>query len=291
MPDYSPYYLYRMDDSNTFSGSQTGPAPSTVTATDYNLTAGETFTVGTTTYTFRGTATAGALSGFYATAGTRTYFFSSVRASDTGYTATLHSGTNYLLCFYPGTLIRTPEGDVAVETLKVGDLVLTYEGKAMPVRWIGRQTVSTVFADPVRTLPIRITAGALEENQPIRDLLVSPGHALLVDNVLIQAGALVNGTTIRREQDVPTVFTYYHVELADHSLILAEGVPAETFVDNVDREAFDNWEEHLALYPDGCRVTELPLPRAQSHRQMPTKTRERLAARSAYLMNAAAAAA
>jgi hypothetical protein len=230
------------------------------------------------------------LNGFYATRGGIRYFFTSVRASDSGYNTALHSGTDYNLCFYPGTLIRTPDGDVAVETLQIGDLVLTHDGKAMPVRWIGRQIVATLFADPLHSLPIRIAAGALGENQPVRDLLVSPSHALLVDEVLIQAGALVNGSTIRREQDLPDIFIYYHVELADHSLVLAEGVPAETFIDNVERAAFDNWEEHLALYPEGCSITELPLPRAKAHRQVPTATRERLAARSAYLTNPAVAA-
>ncbi len=183
-------------------------------------------------------------------------------------------------CFMPGTLIRTPDGERAVESLAIGDLVLTAEGEAKPVLWIGRQTVSRVFADPLRVLPIRIIAGALDENLPVRDLLVSPDHALLVDGVLIQAGALVNGTTIRREEDVPTVYTYYHVELADHALLLAEGVPAETFVDAVDRMGFDNWDEHLALYPQGLAVEELPLPRAKSHRQVPMAIRGRLAGRT-----------
>ena len=101
--------------------------------------------------------------------------------------------------------------------------------------------------------------------------------------MLIQAGALVNGTTIRRETAGPERFTYYHVELADHALILAEGAPAETFIDNVDRLAFDNWEEHEALYPDGKEMAELELPRAKSHRQVPMATRARLARRAAHL--------
>ena len=129
--------------------------------------------------------------------------------------------------------------------------MLTVEGEAKPVAWLGRQTVSRRFADPLRVMPIRIMAGALGDNVPLRDLRLSPDHALLVDGVLIQAGALVNGTSIIRESGGPERFTYYHVGLADHALILAEGAPAETFIDNVDRLAFDNWEEHLALYPEG----------------------------------------
>jgi hypothetical protein len=122
---------------------------------------------------------------------------------------------------------------VAVETLAIGDLLLTGDGRVAPVLWIGRQTVATRFADPLRTLPIRVKAGALRDSLPARDLLVSPGHAPFVGTILIHAGALVNGTTITRESDVPEKFTYYHIELEDHALILAEKVPAETFVDNV----------------------------------------------------------
>jgi hypothetical protein len=172
-------------------------------------------------------------------------------------------------CFCEGTRIRTPDGETPVERLKRGDLVVTADGRVRPVTWIGVQTVSTIFSDRVRTWPIRIKAGALDENVPSRDLLLSPDHALLVDGVLIHAGALVNGTSILRETNVPGVLVYYHVELDDHSLILAENTAAETFVDNVNRLAFDNWAEHKALYPNGRSVDEMPYPRAKSRRQAP----------------------
>jgi Hint domain len=182
-------------------------------------------------------------------------------------------------CFMVGTMIKTPQGEVPVETLKRGDMVTTIDGRAMPVSWIGRQTVSTVFADPLRISPIRIKASALADNVPSRDLSLSPDHAILIGEILIQAGALVNGTSIVRETNVPKTFTYWHVELEDHSLILAQNTAAETFVDNVDRLAFDNWEEYQALYPDGKAITEMPYPRAKAHRQVPKMLREQLAAR------------
>jgi hypothetical protein len=128
--------------------------------------------------------------------------------------------------------------------------------------------------------PIRIKAGALTDNVPSRDCLLSPDHAVLVDGALIQAGALVNGTSIIRETNVQPIFTYYHVEVDDHSLILAENTPAETFVDNVDRLAFDNWAEHQALYPEGKSINELPYPRAKAHRQVPVNIRVMLAERA-----------
>ncbi len=183
-------------------------------------------------------------------------------------------------CFCAGTRIRTPDGEAPVESLRRGDLVVTVDGVSRPIIWLGVQTVSTVFADPLRVTPIRIRAGALGENAPAHDLRLSPDHALLVEDVLIQAGALVNGTSIVREPRVPRQLVYYHVELDDHSLILAENTPAETFIDNVDRLAFDNWAEHEALHPDGKPIEELSYPRAKSHRQVPRRIRAALQARA-----------
>lgn len=206
-----------------------------------------------------------------------------------GDTVTTSGETLGVTCFYAGTLIATPAGGVAVETLKAGDLVLTADGVAAPVRWLGRQSLSTVFGDKLRVLPIRIKAGALAANVPARDLLVSPDHALLVEGVLIQAGALVNGTSILRETAVPDVIDYYHVELDGHALLLAEGAPAESFVDNAGRIRFDNWSEHEALYPDGKSVAEMAYPRAKSQRQIPDHIRQALADRTLDIAPAASA--
>jgi hypothetical protein len=246
------------------------------------------------TYQFVSAATTsdpGGDPGFIAKKGDIFYFF-----TDTPFTGagsrdlTLLADSDQAICFLAGTAIATPTGPVMIEHLAIGDIVMTGDGREAPVRWVGRQTVSTLFADELR-LPVRIKAGALGENLPARDLLVSNDHALLVEGVLVQAGALVNEVTILRERDVPPVFVYYHVELDDHALILAENVPAESFIDNVERFAFDNWAEHEALYPNGRAIEEMRLPRAKAHRQLPAAVRSLLARRIAALgMDTAAAA-
>lgn len=200
--------------------------------------------------------------------------------SDFKYTTTSY-GTDITMCFYPGTRIATPDGAVAVETLRPEDLVCTADGRALPVRWVGHSEVSTTFANKLRSLPIRVKAGALEDGVPRRDLLVSPDHALFLDGVLVQAGALVNGVTILREVDVPERFIYYHIELETHELLLAEGAAAESFVDNVDRMHFQNWTERtlaMTLPP----IKEMSYPRAKSARQVPAKLRATLTARAGF---------
>jgi hypothetical protein len=183
--------------------------------------------------------------------------------------------TMIILCFYPGTRIATPAGEVAVEALRPGDLVNTANG-AKPVRWVGESPVSTKFADPLQVLPVRIRAGALGEGLPVRDLLVSPDHAIFIAGILAQAGALVNGQTILREAAVPEQFTFYHVELDTHELLFAEGVMAESFVDNLDRMYFSNFDARER--PDQP-IVEMPFPRAKSFRQLPRAIRAMLAAR------------
>jgi hypothetical protein len=217
-------------------------------------------------------------------AGTLTGVDYSIHASVTdaaGNTGDADHDFTSTVCFMAGTMIATPRGEVPVESIKRGDLVTTADGRTVPVAWLGIQTVSRRFSDPLRVWPIRVKAGALDENVPSRDLLISPDHAILVDGALVQAGALVNGTSITREERLPAKFTYYHVEADDHSLILAHNVPAETFVDNVDRLGFDNWREHQALYPEGKPVREMPYPRVLSARQVPRATAVRLMRRSA----------
>jgi hypothetical protein len=186
------------------------------------------------------------------------------------------------LCFAEGSLIATPAGEVAVERLRIGDTVLTAEGRAVPVKWIGRQSVSTRFGPAERLMPVRFAAGSLGDGLPNADLTVTADHGMLVDGVICHAGALVNGTTITRVPlaEMGETYTVYHVETEEHEIILANGAPAETFIDNVSRRVFDNYAEFEGLYGDVPEMEELPYPRAMSARQVPGRIVSKLAGKA-----------
>lgn len=190
--------------------------------------------------------------------------------------------TTFTTCFAAGTPIATAAGERAVETLKAGDPILTADGRAVPVKWIGWQTVHRIFTPVERFRPVRIRAGALAENVPHVDLVVTADHGILVDGIMINVGALVNGTSIVRVplEELADRAVYYHVETEDHDVILAAGAAAETYVDNVTRRAFDNHAEYEALYGAEPRaMAELPYARAMSRRQIPARILAALQAR------------
>ena len=152
-------------------------------------------------------------------------------------------------CYCAGTLIRTERGDAAVEALRIGDRVLTARGTLEPIRWIGTRSYGGRFlAGHDHLLPVRIRAGALGDGLPARDLLVSPKHAMLLDGVLVAAELLVNGSTVVRERGLARV-DYFHVELAEHDAIWAEGAASETFVNDDSRGMFHNAHTFEQLYP------------------------------------------
>jgi len=158
-----------------------------------------------------------------------------------------------VVCFAAGTQIATADGETAIEDLAEGDLVVTLDGvdrTLAPVSWIGYRRVD-LAAHPRRELvaPVRIRRGAFGDNMPQRDLMVSPDHALFVDGKLVVARLLLNGMTITQDLDARAV-EYYHVELPQHAILLAEGLPAESYLDTGNRAMFSNAGLALVLHPD-----------------------------------------
>ena len=111
--------------------------------------------------------------------------------------------------------------------------------------------------------PIRIQRDAFADGLPHRDLLVSPDHAIFVDGKLICARQLVNGSTIRQERDW-TAVDYYHVELDRHAILLAEGLPAESYIDTGNSGFFANSGAPLVLHPDLTEQSSYPTREAGS---------------------------
>ena len=142
-------------------------------------------------------------------------------------------------CFLESTMILTEDGEVPVELLQVGDGVVTASGTVAAILAVRRRSFPVdSMLDRSFVHPVRIAAGALAENVPTRDLFVSPDHSMYLDDVLVPAQLLVNGSTIAQVTQLGTI-NYYHVELAPHDIIIAEGAATESYLDIGNRGHFE----------------------------------------------------
>jgi autotransporter passenger strand-loop-strand repeat protein len=159
-------------------------------------------------------------------------------------------------CYRAGTRIRTDHGEVPVEALGIGDRVLSAFGGTVPVTWLGQRRVACRrHPKPQDVWPVRVAAGAFGADLPRRDLFLSPDHAVFVGGVLIPIRYLVNDATI--VQEPMDEVTYWHVELPAHDVLFAEGLPAESYLDTGNRDAFANGGGSTMLHPDfALRVWE-----------------------------------
>lgn len=208
--------------------------------------------------------------------------WNTIQFNSTGFMI-LDSITATVNCFLAGTAIASESGETAVETLKAGDLVRTADGRLEKVLWLGEMQIDTRLMHPARVNPVCIRAGALGKDLPKRDLYLSADHAIEIDGTLYNAGALVNGSTIRQVGRMPKEgFTYYHVETEAHELLVAEGVASESFIDYVRRDRFDNADTA------GPRIIpEMALPRVASERHVPDALKARLGAAAEATQEAA----
>ncbi|KQO95661.1 hypothetical protein ASF33_09830 [Methylobacterium sp. Leaf92] len=170
---------------------------------------------------------------------------------------------------------------MTVENLRVGDVAITASGSRRPITWIGNRALDAKGeALPHNEQPIRIRAGAFGHGLPGRDLFLSPGHPVLVgadaDNeggVLVPVMCLINGTTVTREPSASV--TYWHVELDAHDILLAEGLPAESYIDGGDRAFFVEGSDQSLQSPDfvpagwsgRCRPVAVDGPAVEAERQ------------------------
>jgi Hint domain len=151
-----------------------------------------------------------------------------VPSGEATYICFLQNGGN---CFLRGTRIRTSRGERPIEDLTVGDMVETLAGPK-PIKSTARQRFVKADRDwPEADLPVCITAGAISEGLPQNDLYVSQYHMLYIDDVLIPAVHLLNGSSIfLSAPERMAVMAYYHIAMETHEVAFAEGAPSETLL-------------------------------------------------------------
>ena len=176
-------------------------------------------------------------------------------------------GPQGVICFTRGTRLRTPDGEVPVEDLLPGDRVITRDDGAQPVLWIGHSylTGARLHVSP-ELRPIRIRRFALGGEVPDGELLVSPQHRVLVrgaaaralfntDEVLVAAADLIDDQSICVAHSLRGL-TYYHLLLARHQVVWANGVPSESFHPaeaELDRIEPTQRDRLLRLFPNLLR--------------------------------------
>jgi hypothetical protein len=176
-------------------------------------------------------------------------------ASSTGQSDTGFVTVNSVPCFVAGTLVRTPAGEVPVESLLPGDLVITKDEGAQPLRWIGQRRVEAQgeFA------PICIAANTFGDH---RQLLISPLHRVLIrdslaemlfgeSEVLVAARDLVNDHSVRRIEG--GTVDYVHILFDRHQVVFSEGLETESFLPGPQITHSFEAEmigEIVALFPD-----------------------------------------
>ena len=162
-------------------------------------------------------------------------FWDKIHPTETGQKILASNAAALVLpCFAAGTRILTVHGEIPVEHLRKGDALPAVAGFGLRrIVWIGRMAVRPAAGDA----PVRVRAGAFGPAMPHRDLVLSPDHALYRDSVLIPVHLLADGNRIHADP-MPRRITYFHVELDRHDAILAEGLPAESYLDTGNRSAF-----------------------------------------------------
>ncbi len=151
-------------------------------------------------------------------------------------------------CFLAGTHILAEGGEVAVEALfdrhaaGIRDRVAVLEAGEIvfrPITWAGGRHLDAATVASTEQHPVRIIAGAFGDNLPHRDLLVTAEHCIFVKGCLVPARMLVNGRSIVEDRGIGS-YSYYHIELERHGVLISEGLTTESYLDTGNRGSFSN---------------------------------------------------
>ncbi len=161
-------------------------------------------------------------------------------------------------CFARGTFIATPDGARKIEDLNPGDLVITRDNGAQPIRWVGvRSTIGT--GDDA---PVTINSGALGN---AKQLVLSPNHRVLVTHekaelLFGEPECLVAAKFLCTRDGVSQAetgrITYHHIMLEHHEIITANGIPCESLLPVSDHMHPLAWKRLAGLTdtPEAARL-------------------------------------
>ncbi|KAA8385788.1 hypothetical protein FOH24_11725 [Acetobacter tropicalis] len=165
-------------------------------------------------------------------------------ATTDGTPVTFNATTDAANCYLAGSMIRTPKGDVAIEDILVGDKIVAFDWRnnrdiIRPVVWVGkgRVTVNPTLPDDEAGWPVRVLKNAIADGVPYKDMLITSEHCLFFEDKFVPVRMLVNGVSLFYDKSFP-VYDYYHVETDPHSVITADGMLTESYLDTGNRASF-----------------------------------------------------
>ena len=157
------------------------------------------------------------------------------------------------------TGILTATREVAVQDLRAGDMLVTRLGVLRALKWVGRRSYNGLFLGQTQA-PVCFHAGSIAENVPHRNLYVSPAHAMVVMNRLVDARLLVNDKTVTQTATSAQV-DYFHLDLGVHDCLITEGAWSESYAEQNNRTQFHNLAEFRVNFPRHVdQVTSRCLP-------------------------------
>ena len=183
---------------------------------------------------------------------------------------TISNNTN-VPCFPKGTPIATPTGYKAIDTLKHGDLVLTSDGRQIPIRLFGKYFPETTE----RTAPYFIPKNTFGPSVPAADLTLSPDHAFLLRKgvwMLPRTAAKLSNKV--RQIGVGYPIHYFNLECPNYlrDNLLVNGATVESYGGKTLNFANPyTWSEKLRGYTrPGYELTEVK-PEKQSKQSKQSK--------------------
>ena len=146
-------------------------------------------------------------------------------ATDNTLLYTFTSPAGGINCLLQGTKVLTPNGEVNIENLNVGDEVMTSNNEVRKITEITKNTI--ISGDSL----YKINKNSIQENMPSEDLYLSGGHAIKVDGKLFHP--FHNKVSFTEKCEIPSFCNFYHLRLEKpEDMFYANGVEVESLCDH-----------------------------------------------------------